>query len=147
MSWRCSFFRLHRCIPWSIENFNPLTFRRYWMLPSKAKQCTNHLVVNLETCIFQHYATQHTNRCARSPTWVELEKFQESFQTSKKKNPMFSTSWNCGNADLCSLRPTYLDLARYWSYEGGPCMQAKSVEVHINKANSFAWKSEEHNHG
>jgi hypothetical protein len=26
-------------------------------------------------------------------------------------------------------------------------MQAKSVEVHINKANSFAWKSEEHNHG
>jgi hypothetical protein len=26
-------------------------------------------------------------------------------------------------------------------------MQAKSVEVHINKAISFAWKSEEHNHG
>jgi hypothetical protein len=82
------------------------------MLPSEAKQCTNHLVVNLYTCIFQHYATQHTNGCARSPTWVELEKFLESFLTSKKKSPMFSTSWNCGNANPCSLCLTYLDLAR-----------------------------------
>lgn len=72
------------------------------MLPSEAKECTNHLVVNLYTCIFQRYATQHTTDVQDHQLGWSQKNFTRVFGPQRRRTQCLAP---CGIVEMpsCAL--------------------------------------------
>ncbi len=87
------------------------------MLTSEVKQCTNHLVVNLYTCIFQHYATQHTTDVQDHQLGWSQKNFTRVFGAQRRRTQCLAPS------GIVEMPTRALYLLPIWILQGSEVMK------------------------